>query len=122
MTINYDEYNQGLIYYPFMVNLDRRNESLNTVHDPSGKIYAANITENLNLNVLNIVTRINESKTLTKHISYVNANLMVENVTQSKSGRTINVDMSAKIQENVTCTKKIMLGTLVHVLVKMVNI
>ena len=52
MTISYDEYNQGLIYYPFMVNLDRCNWSWNTIHDPSGKICAANKTEDLNLNVL----------------------------------------------------------------------
>ena len=45
---------------------------------------------------------------------------MVENVTQIKRGITINVDMSAKIQENM-CAKKIF-RILVYVLEKMANI
>ena len=47
---------------------------------------------------------------------------MAENVTQFKSGITINIDMSAKSQENIICWKKILFGILVHVLVKMLNI
>ena len=47
-----------------------------------------------------MITRINESKTLTKYISceykYVNVNLTVENVIQIKSGKMINVDVSEK--------------------------
>ena len=39
-----------------------------------------------------MITRINESKTLK------NIHLLVENVTQTKSGTTINADVSAKIQ------------------------
>ena len=56
-TINLhpNEYTQGLRYYPFVVNLDRCDVS--------------NKTEDLNLSVLNMITGINESKTLTKHIS-----------------------------------------------------
>ena len=52
----------------------------------------------------------------------VNVNLMQENVTQIKSGITINVDVSAKIRENIICVKKIITGILVHVLEKMLNI
>ena len=67
-----------------------------------------------------MITRINESKTLTKHIhANVNVNLMVENVIQIKSGITINFDVSVK---NTTDVKKIILGILLHVVVKMVNI
>ena len=45
---------------------------------------------------------------------------MVKNVTQIKIRTTINVDVSAKIWENVVCMEKI--GIIVHVPVKMVNI
>ena len=40
---------------------------------------------------------------------------------QLKSGITINVDVSAQIRENIMCTKKIILGILVHILVEMIN-
>ena len=46
---------------------------------------------------------------------------MVENVSQIKSGITINVDVSAKIQENM-CEKKITFRILVLVIVKLVNV
>ena len=49
-------------------------------------------------------------------------NFTRENVTQFKSGITINVDVRVKIQENIMRAKKIISGILVHVLVKMVNI
>ena len=52
----------------------------------------------------------------------VNINQKAENVIQIKSGTTINVDVSAKIQENIICAKKIIFGIHVHVLVKMINI
>ena len=42
----------------------------------------------------------------------VNVSLMIENVTQIKS---------AKIQKNIMCAKKIILGILLHVLLKMVD-
>ena len=45
-----------------MVNLDRCNGSCNTLDN-------ANKTENVNLNVFNLIARINESKALTKHTS-----------------------------------------------------
>ena len=47
---------------------------------------------------------------------------MVEIVTQIKRRITINVDVSAQIRENITSTKKLILGILVRVLVEMVNI
>ena len=53
-----------------------------------------------------MITRINESKTLTKHISF-------------ECGIMINVDASAK---TFMCVKKIIFGIPLHVLVKMENI
>ena len=56
-----------------------------------------------------------------KYHANVNVNLMVENVTRLRSGITINVDVSTKFQKNIMWVKKIIIGILPHVLVKMVN-
>ena len=44
-----------------MVSLDGCNGSCNTLEDPSDRICVSNKTENVNLNVFNMITRINES-------------------------------------------------------------
>ena len=49
--------------------LHRYVRSCNTPNDLSNKVCVPNKTEDLNLSVFNMITRINESKTLTKHIS-----------------------------------------------------
>ena len=51
-------YSQEFHYYPFMVN------------HLSNKICFPNKTEDLNLSMFNMITRINESKTLRKRISW----------------------------------------------------
>ena len=61
--------NSNLNCYLFMVSLDRCNGSFNTLHDLSRIICFPNKTEDVNLNVFNMITRINESKTITKQIS-----------------------------------------------------
>ena len=61
---------QELHSYPFAVNLDRYVGSCNTLIDLSNKVCVPNKTEVLNLNIFNMITGTNESKTLTKHISY----------------------------------------------------
>ena len=64
-----------------------------------------------------MVTGINESKTLTKHISCkCKCRFNEENVIQINGGIMINVDVSVKNVE------KIMFGILLHVVVKMENI
>ena len=47
----------------FMVNLDRCNGSCNFLDDPSGRICVPNKADDINLNVFNMITRTNESKT-----------------------------------------------------------
>ena len=60
-----------LHYYPFLVKLDRYFESCNTLNNLSTKICVPNKTEDLNLSsMFNMITEINESKILTKHMSY----------------------------------------------------
>ena len=56
-------------YYKFAVKLDRCVGSCSTLNDLSNKVCVRNKTEDLNLSVLNMITGINESKNLTKHIS-----------------------------------------------------
>ena len=47
----------------------------------------------------------------------VNANLMVENVDQLKSGTTMNVGASIKIRKNIVCSKNITFGISLHLMV-----
>ena len=64
-----NEYSQEFLYYPFSIKLDRSFEICNTLNDLSNKICIPNKTEDLNLSVLEMITGINEPKTLTKDIS-----------------------------------------------------
>ena len=68
-NLHLNEYNQEFYYYLFAVKFDRCVESCNTLNDLSNKVCVPNKTEDLNLSVFNMITGINESKTLTKHIS-----------------------------------------------------
>ena len=53
-----NEYGQGLRYYQFAVNLDRCIESCNTLNILSNKLCVPDKTEDLNLNVFNMITGI----------------------------------------------------------------
>ena len=64
-----NEFSQELYYYPFVVNLDRCVESCNTLNDLSNKVCIPNKTKDLNLSVFNMITGINQSKILAKHVS-----------------------------------------------------
>ena len=94
-----------------MVKLDGCIGSSNNLNDLSNEVCVPNKTEDFNLSLFNMITGINELKTLTKCISY-----------ESKcrfDGIMINVNVSVK---NVMDVKKIMFGILLHVVVKMENI
>ena len=64
-----NEYSKEFHYYSFAVKLDRCVGSCNTLNDVSNKVYAPNKTEDLNLSMFSMITGINESETLAKHIS-----------------------------------------------------
>ena len=68
INLHTNEYTQGLYYYPFSVNLDRCVGSCNTVNDLSNRVSVPNKTEDLNMHVFKMITGINESKILAKHI------------------------------------------------------
>ena len=69
INLHTNKYSQGLHYYPFAVDLDRYVGSCNILDDLSKRVCVPNKTKDLNLNVFNIITRINESKILTWHKS-----------------------------------------------------
>ena len=69
INLHPNEYSQEFHYYPFSVKLDRCAESCNNLNDLSNKVCVPNKTEDLNLNVFNMIAGINKSKVLTKHIS-----------------------------------------------------
>ena len=69
INLHSNEYSQEFHSHPFSVKLDRCARSCNTLNDLSNKVCVPNETEDLTLSVFNIITAINESKTLTKHIS-----------------------------------------------------
>ena len=69
-----------------------------------------------------MITGINKSKILTKHVSCeYKYKLIAEDLTRIKSGITINVSVSAKIKKNIMCAEKIIFGILLHKVLKMVN-
>ena len=69
INLHPNEYNQEFLYYPFLVKLDRCVGSCNTLNDLFSKVCIPSKTEDLNLSIFNMITGINESKTLTKHTS-----------------------------------------------------
>ena len=64
---NPEKFNHGLHYYQFIANLNGCNGSCNASDDPSSRICVSNKTENVNINDFNVITRINESKSLTEN-------------------------------------------------------
>ena len=68
INLHPNEYSQEFLYYPFAVKLDRCFGSCNTLNGLSNKACVPNKAENLNLSMLNMITGVNESKKLTKHI------------------------------------------------------
>ena len=65
IDLNLVEFN----YFPSMISLEKSNESCNAVGDKSTKVYVASETKDINIKEFNMITRINEAKTFTKHIS-----------------------------------------------------
>ena len=69
INLHSNDYSQELHYYPLAVNLDRSIGSCNTLNDLYNKVCIPSKTEDLNLSVFNVITGVNESKTLRKYIS-----------------------------------------------------
>ena len=69
INLHPNEYSEHFHYYPFAAKLDRCVRNCNTLNDLSNKVCVRNKTEDLNRSVFNMITGINGSKTLIKHIS-----------------------------------------------------
>ena len=94
INLHPNEYSQEFHHYQFAVKLDRCVGSCNILNDLSHNVCAPNKRADFSLSVFNMV---NESKTLTNHISCEwNVDLMKENVTQINSRIMINVDVNVK--------------------------
>ena len=66
------------------------------------------LTEDLDLIALKMIIRMNDSKNINKIRVIVNANFMVENIIQVKSGIKIYANVSAKLQLNIVYAKKLL--------------
>ena len=60
INLHPNEYTQGIHYCPFAVNLDRCKGSCNILNNSSNRMCVPNKTEDLNLNVFNMIARTNE--------------------------------------------------------------
>ena len=69
INLHPNKYSEEFHCYPFAFTLDRCVGSCNTLNGLSSKVCFPNKTEDLNLSVFNMITEINEMKTLKKHIS-----------------------------------------------------
>ena len=97
INLHANKYSHKFHYYPFVVKLDKCVGSWNTLNDLSEKTCVPNKTEDLSLNMFNMITGINELKTLAKHISRkckCRFDLMEENVIQINGGIIINANVS----------------------------
>ena len=65
INLHPNECSQNFHYYSFTVKLDRCVGSCNTINYLSNIVRFPNKTEDVNLSVFNMMTGINESKTLT---------------------------------------------------------
>ena len=121
INLHPNEHNQDFCYNTFTVKLDRCAGSCNTLDDLSNKACLPNKTEDLNLSVFNMITGLNESKTLIKHVSYEGkCRFNGKNVIQINFGITIrNVNVSVK---NAMYVKKIMSRIPLQVNMKVKNI
>ena len=116
-----DEYNQGLRY--ITINLDRPDGSCNTLDDLSDIIWLSNKTDVVHLSDFNKITRKNESKTLTKHISCECRYKLDSRKCNSNQKRNKNKCLcECKNPEKHHVCEKIIFGIFLNVLVKMVNI
>ena len=84
---------------------DRCVGSCNSLNDLSNRLCVPNKTKDLNRSVFHMITGINESKTLIKYMS-CECKCKTQNEVQSKSGITVNVSASMKINEKRCVCKK----------------
>ena len=124
IDLNPDEWNQEMCYHPFIVNLDKFNGSCNTLVDISSRIYIWNKNVDANLNVFNMITGIDEWKTLTRHKS-CKCKCKLDGRKCYSNQKWNNDELQRECKnprKHHVCGGKNIVGIPVHVFVKMVNI
>ena len=92
INLHPNEYSHKLHYYPVAVKLDKCAWSCNTLNDLSNKILDPNKVEDLNLNMLNMITGKDESKVFPKDISCkFKCEFEEKNVIHKNGGIMINI-------------------------------
>ena len=88
-----------------MITLDKCNGSCSTLSKISERSFVPNNIEK-KLKAFNLITRINASRKLIKHISYkCKCKFDGKNVIHIKFEMAINFDARATIEENIVCKK-----------------
>ena len=68
INLHPNEYSEEFHYYPFPVKLERYVVTCHTINSLSNKVCIPNKIEDINLGVFRMITGINKSKTLARHI------------------------------------------------------
>ena len=123
IDLNFIEYKWIFFYYPFTVNLNRCNGSCNTRVDTSGRICKFVNLKDVNLSIFNMTGRINESKTLTKHISCeCKCTFDGRKCSSNQNWSNDKCRCECINPRKIIPAKEVMFGILVLALGKMVNI
>ena len=112
-----NQYSQEFLYYPFGALLDRCVGDCNTLNDLSNNVCIPNKTEYLNLSMFIMITGVNESKVLTKGLSYECKRRF--DGKKCNSDQWWNHDKCWCECKNCHICAKIIFGILLHVVVKM---
>ena len=107
-------------YYPNMIFLDSNNGSCNDVDDLSMKIYVPSKTKDISLKTFNLTTRIYEAKTLVKQIP-CDCRWKLNGTKCSSFQKYYNDISHCECKKDSTC-KKIIVGILAHIFVRIVDI
>ena len=121
INLHPNKYSQEFHYYPFAVKLDRCVGSCNTLNDLSNKVCVPSKTEDLNLRLIKMVTRINELKTLAKNISW-KCKCKYDGRKYNWIQYWNNNKCGCECKDCLMHVKKIKFGILLHVVVTMENI
>ena len=106
-----------LKYYPFMISIDKFTGSCNVLYP---KICVPKEIKDIYVKAFNMIANKNEAKPMTNIFPViVNANSKVQHVIQIKNGIIKHINVNVKF---IISAKKIIIGSLAHVFVRIVSI
>ena len=103
-----------------MINLDKCSGSCNAVDGLSTTIYGPSKTKDIDVKVFNMITGINEDKTLIKHIS-CDCKCKFNSTTCNSNKNVIMTHANTTVKSFIHA-KKIMVGILAQIFVRIVTI